>query len=57
MQMNESVSKEPSAFFLVHRRGTGIGSAQRGTQYKIKLIGLAEKWNGLSLMLIPGPVI
>lgn len=57
MQMNESVSKEPSAFFLVHRRGTGIGSAQRGTRYKIKLIGLAEKWNGLSLMLIPGPVI
>lgn len=43
MQMNEGVSKEPSAFFVVYRRGTGIGSAQRGTQYKIKLIGLAEK--------------
>lgn len=57
MQMNEGVSKEPSAFFVVYRQGTGIGSAQRGTQYKIKLIGLAEKWNGLSLMLIPGPVI
>lgn len=57
MQMNESVSKEPSAFFVARRQGTGTGSARRGTEYKIKLIGLAEKWNGLSFMLIPGPVI
>lgn len=34
--------------------GTGIGSAQQGTGYKIKLIRVAEKWKGLSLILIPG---
>lgn len=43
MQMNESISKEPSAFFVVHRQGAGIGSVQGGTEYKAKLIGLAEK--------------
>lgn len=57
MQMNGSVSKEPCAFFVVHSRSTGVGSVRRGTPYKINLIGLAEKWNGLSLVLIPGPVI
>lgn len=34
--------------------GYCVGSAQQGTGYKIKLIGVAEKWNGLSLMIIPG---
>lgn len=54
MQMNESISKEPSAFFVVHRQGAGVGSVQGGTEYKAKLIGVTEKRNGLSLVLIPG---
>lgn len=57
MQMNESVSEEPSAFFVAHSRGTGVGSVQWGTWYKINLIGLSEKWNGLSPVLISEPVI
>lgn len=57
MQMNGSVSEEPSAFFVAHSRGTGVGSVQWGTWYKINLIGLSEKWNGLSPVLISEPVI
>lgn len=43
IEMGGAATEEPFAFFLVHWQGLlTIRSAQPASQYKIKLIGLAE---------------